>query len=104
MSAENIPSPDTAALPVNAFDLIPEEHHDDARLFFHALRMDADQRGVTVAEALADVLRPYLRVLRRNLGVEAFEERGLTVQDARGNILEFAFIDPATRRLRRRND
>jgi hypothetical protein len=86
--------------PVDALDLVPAEHREEAARFFRALAIDADLRGVTVAEALADALRPHLRVLRRGMGIEAFEERALTINDVRGNALSFALTDPDTRHLR----
>jgi hypothetical protein len=85
---------------VNALDLIPDEHREEAARFFERLAVHAEQRGVTIAEALADALRPHLRVLRRSLGVEAFEERALTITDAAGNEISFALREPDTRQLR----
>jgi hypothetical protein len=86
--------------PVNLFDLIPAEQHAEVERFFRSLKFEADLRGITVAEALADVLRPHLRVLRRQMGVEAYEERSLTITDTRGNTLSFALAEPDTRHLR----
>lgn len=96
-----LPEPAAAAAePVNVFDLIPAEHRVEAERFFRALAVDAQLKGITVAEALADALRPHLRVLRRGMGVEAFEEQALSIADARGNRLSFALNEPDTRHLR----
>ena len=84
---------------VNVLDLIPEEHRPEAERFFASLTMEAQIRGITVAEALADALRPHLRVLRRAMGIEAFEERAITITDTRGNELSFALLEPGTRHL-----
>lgn len=85
---------------IEIFDLIPAEHQEDARRFFQEIAIEAEIRGVTVAEVLADALRPHLRILRRALGVEAFEERALTIVDTRGNEVSFALAEPDTRHLR----
>lgn len=68
-----------ASQPISVFDLIPAEHHAEAERFFRELTLSAQINGVTVAEALADALRPHLRVLRRAMGVEAYEEQALTI-------------------------
>ena len=89
----------TPADAVNLLDLIPAEQHAEAKQFFRELTLMADVRGITIAEALADVLRPHLSVLRRGLGVEAFEERAMTITDMRGNELSFVLTEPDTRHL-----
>lgn len=85
---------------VDVLDLIPAEHREEAERFFRGLAVQAEVNGVTVAEVLADVLRPHLRVLRRALGVEAYEEKALTITDTRGNKVSFALAEPDTRHLR----
>jgi hypothetical protein len=84
---------------VNALDLIPEEHRPAACAFFASVQAQAQERGVSPAEVLADVLRPHLQILRRRLGVEAAEETALTITDPLGMAVSFALIDPATRCL-----
>lgn len=84
---------------INILDLLPTEHRAEAEQFFRELKVAADIRGVTVAEALADALRPHLRVLRRAMGIEAYEESALTITDLRGNALSFALSEPEARHL-----
>ena len=93
------PAP-AGAEPVNVLDLIPAEHHAEAERFFRGLAIEADLSGITVAEALANALRPHLRHLRRAMGVEAFEERALTIKDVRGVELCFTLVQPDERHLR----
>ena len=92
------PAP-AGAEPINILELIPAEHRAEAERFFREIAIEADLSGITVAEALANVLRPHLRVLRRAMGVEAFEERALTITDVRGNLLSFTLVQPDTRHL-----